>query len=107
MTELADVKLPQRTQFLDGKFPGDKYVDAVRQAYEEIVFWPKNLFKLPSGHVGKAFVHEKARLLEAMTPGNPLEPIALKSVALMEHLLLQKTKHNSKRKTMLPVLKDA
>jgi len=74
------------------------YSIAVAQVYEVVVFWPKNLFKLPSGKVGKAFVNEKARLFEAMTPGNPLEAIALKSVALMEHLLLQKTKQKSTTK---------
>jgi len=87
-----------RTEFSDEKISGEKYSAAVREAYEEVVFWPKNLYKLPSGKVGKAFVNEKARLFEAMTPGNPLEAIALKSVAIMEHLLLQKTKHKSTTK---------
>ena len=95
---------PFTTVLTDGKLL-EIYSTAVLSAYEEVVYWPKNLFKLPSGKVGKAFVNEKARLIEAMTPTNPLEPIALKAVALMEHLLLQKPKQKSTSKENAECLK--
>lgn len=72
--------------------------------YEHIVYWRKNLFMLPSGALGKAFVREKARLFECMTPGNPLEPVAVKAMAIMEHLLLQNTHRNMEAREIKPLL---
>jgi hypothetical protein len=70
----------------------------INAAYDEVVFWRKNVFKLPSGSVGKAFVDETSRLMAAYTPGNPLERIALTAIALMTPLLLQKPFANSTMK---------
>ena len=53
----------------------------------------------PSGRAGKDVIFEKARLFEmAAEPNHPLEHIALKAVAVMEHLLLQKTHPKAKAK---------
>ena len=69
--------------------------EEINAAYDEVVFWRKNVFKLPSGSVGKTFIDETSRLLGAYTSGNPLERIALKAVSLMTPLLLQKPYRNS------------
>ena len=37
----------------------------INYAYDEIVFWRKNVFMLPSGAAGKAFVKEIDRLISA------------------------------------------
>lgn len=58
---------------------------------------------LPTGSYGKAFLNEKARLYECYTPGNPLEGVALKAVAV-EHLLLQKPAPKSTTKAHIKVL---
>jgi hypothetical protein len=66
------------------------FTEAVARAYEKVAFYRKNIFRTPSGRTGKMFVLEKAYLYGCVTEGNPLEGIALKAVAIMEHLLLQK-----------------
>ena len=36
----------------------------INAAYDEIIYWKKNLFKFPSGKSGKNFILELARKLE-------------------------------------------
>ena len=50
---------------------------AINEAYEEIVCWKRNIFLLPSGKVGKAFIKELARLYQAYADESPLECIAI------------------------------
>ena len=67
------------------------------QAYEQIVLWKRNLFLVPSGKAGKEFVAEIARLYNAYADASSLECIALKSVSVMQALLLQKPYAKSKK----------
>ena len=68
-------------------------------AYEEIVFWRKNIFKLPSGAAGKNYVREMTRLIQIFTgENNPISDIALKAVMLMPALLMQKPSRKSNAK---------
>ena len=74
---------------------GDHSVEDVSQItcaiYEEIVYWKKNLFKLPSGASGKQYVKEMTRLINIWNEDHrPLSGIALKLVMIMPALLLQK-----------------
>ena len=47
--------------------------------YEEIVFWKKNLFKLPSGAAGKQFIVEMTRLITMwVEDSQPLCDVALR-----------------------------
>ena len=46
---------------------GEDFCAKVNQAYEEVVYWCHNLFQVPSGSAGKAFVTELAHLY----PGLP------------------------------------
>ena len=70
----------------------------IAEIYERVVYWRPNLFELPSGRLGKMFVDETARLFESITQGNPLERVAFKAIAIMAHLILQKTHRNMKAK---------
>jgi len=70
--------------------PGNIFVTHVTSAYEEVVFWKKNLFQIPNNSCGRSFVTSTTRLLNAFTRGNPLEPIAMKTIFIMSHLILQR-----------------
>ena len=60
--------------------------------------WRRNLFKVPSGKAGKAFVRELTRLFQAYADGSSLESVALKAAMVMPALLLQKPHPRSKAK---------
>ena len=73
-------------------------IEEVNKAFEAVVHFRKNLFKLPSGKPGKQFVTLKAKYFQAFAAGEALEQVAMKALAIMEHLLLQKIKgHKSKQ----------
>ena len=64
---------------------------AAESIYEEIVFWKKNLFKLPSGLAGKRYIKELTRLINIWNEdAPPLSKFALKLSMIMPALLLQK-----------------
>ena len=73
--------------------------------YEAVVYWKKNLFKLPSGAAGKAFIKECTRLFRAWTSKSALREIAIKCIMVMPHLLLQKPAKNSKARDHSDALK--
>ena len=54
-----------------------------------MVTWRKNVFKLPSGSIGKKFTQSLTKLYVAWAEQAPLECIALKVAALAAPLLLQ------------------
>jgi hypothetical protein len=87
--------------FTWGDVDGDSFISSVNSAYEEIVHWRRNVFSIPSGDVGKDFICESTCLFNSLCAGNPLEAIALKAIAVMTHLLLQKPYHKSKSKENL------
>ena len=76
----------------------------INEAYEDITHWRRNLFKVPSGKAGKAFVTEIARLLRAYAEAGALEAIALKSAMVLPALLLQKPSASSKAKDHIQCL---
>ena len=57
---------------------GAEFMDAVSSAYECIVKWKKNLFKLPSGKSGKDFVNEMSVWLEHFNNNSDFQGISLK-----------------------------
>ena len=70
----------------------------IDSAYNQIVYWKKVLFLLPTGAAGKGFIEEMIRLVNSWTHKSNLETIALKALMIMSGLLLQKTSLNSKSK---------
>ena len=61
-----------------------------------VASWKPNLFKLPAGAAGKAFISEATRLINGWTNSSPLEPFAITALHLMGALLLQKPGKRSK-----------
>ena len=84
--------------FTWANIPGEDFAHALDAAYAEVVTWRRNLFNVPSGRNGKAFVAELARLFHAYAGASALEGIALKATMVMPHLLLQKPSQKSKAK---------
>ena len=67
------------------------YAAAIKAAYNEVVLYRKNLFKLPTGAAAKAFVTEKARLFSELAQRGQQERIAMEMAMVMEPLLLQRS----------------
>ena len=88
---------------------GHTYPDlqqVVSAIYEEIVFWRKNLFKLPSGAAGKSYIKETTKLIEFWNENKqPMKEIALKMVMIMPAVLLQKPSRKSTAKQHTEYLK--
>ena len=74
----------------------DTLKTSIMSAYEVIVKWRRNLFELPKGASGKAFVTTICNLIDAWCNKTEKREYALYGIAIMPNLLLQKT--NSKRK---------
>ena len=79
----------------NGKIVGPNLIDSI---YNKIVFWPKNLFLLPSGACGKRYIKEITRLLNEWVSDSPLKDISFKAIVIMPNLLLQKPSKTSKSK---------
>ena len=66
--------------------------------YEEIVYWRKNLFLVPSGKHGKEFVKELTSWIQQFNDGSQNCQIALKFCMILPAILLKKPSRNSKAK---------
>ena len=73
-----------------GDLSGQLILNELSSAYSDIVGWRPNLFKLPKGNAGRAFVSEVNRLLNAWTVRSDLEMVAILAVNTIGALLLQK-----------------
>ena len=73
--------------------------------YEQIVYWRKNLFFLPSGKAGKQYIGETTKLMNEWLQESHLKDIAFKAIMTMPNLL-QKPSKNSKAKDHLKVLEN-
>ena len=73
-------------------------MQVIKAAYADVVTCRQNVFNIPSGKNGKAFVSELARLFRSFAEGTALESVALKAAMVMPHLLLQKPSRKSKAK---------
>ena len=98
----CDVSWPetalQPPTFMWGPYQGADFCTLINTAYDEVVQWRRNLFQVPSGSSGKAFVLELARLFQAYADSSSLECIAMKATTIAQALLLQKPSRTSKSK---------
>ena len=78
--------------------PGKEFAQEINQTYEEIIYWRKNLFKVPSGSAGRRFISELSLWLDHYNRGTDFSCIALKVFMVLPCLLLQKPSRNSKAK---------
>lgn len=84
--------------FMWGSNDSSDFVPTVDKVYREAIHWKPNLFKVPNGTAGKAFVSELARMYNAFGLKSSLELISLKAAVLLPILLLQKPAQRSKAK---------
>ena len=81
-----------------GVVDGSSVVDSINAAHSEIVHWRQNLFTVPFGHEGKAFIAELTRLLRAFVDKSCLEIIAVKASMVLPTLVLQRPHPASRAK---------
>lgn len=93
---LPDFIQIQEPNFTWGMTDGCAFVKVVDDAYAQVAHWRRNLFLIPSGKAGKEFIREITCLFNAYADASSLECIALKSIAVMQVLLLQKPIAKSK-----------
>jgi hypothetical protein len=96
--QLPPFTVVQEPNFKWGEIEGHAFRCKIDLAYAEIVQWRRNVFKVPSGKVCKAFVAELGRLFRAYAENSPLEQVALKCVMTMPALLLQRPHQKAKTK---------
>ena len=78
--------------------PGDFYETQINNAYNEIIKWRKNIFMLPSGKAGKAFIRELSYWLDQFNRDTKLKPVSITTFMVLPSLLLQKPSRQSKAK---------
>ena len=76
----------------------EEIANVLQVAYDEVVKWKKNFFRLPHGACGKGVVEEAAKLLSFYNEKSPLENLAIKTLIVFIPLILQKPSKNSKNK---------
>ena len=77
----------------------------LEMAYQSIVHWKQNIFRVPSGKVGQMFVYELAKLFKAYGESNGIHSVAIKCAMVLPALLLQKPHPRSKDKENIAVLR--
>ena len=85
-------------RFTWGTMDSSTFMQDLDKAYNTVVHWKRNLFRVPSGIIGKLFVSELTRLYHAFASKSSLESIALQATIVIPHLLLQKPHSRSKSK---------
>ena len=74
--------------------------DVNHHAYQKIVYWQKNLLKVPTGAAGKMFINETTTIIHFWTDNLPLHI----TLHIMPALLLQNPSQTSKSKDHLAAL---
>ncbi len=88
--------------FTWGSLDGPSCVSAITECYSAAVHWKPNLFRVPSGKVGDAFVSELSRLFNSYGSSySALESIALTAAMLLPLLLQQRPCKGAKRKELI------
>ena len=91
----------QHEDFYWNTVSGRVYHQDLEEAYNQIVYWRKNIFMVPTGAACKKIIDEISRLLNIWTNDTPLKTVALKAIHVMPALLLQKPSKMSKAKDHL------
>ena len=94
--QLPPFRAMSEPSFMWSDTKGTDFVQQISLAYDAVVHWQCNLFLVPFGKVGRAFVQELARLFTAYGEGDPMECIATKAAMVMCSLLLQRPHRSAK-----------
>lgn len=92
--------------FTWGVYSAIEMTTKINAAYERIVFWKKNLLKLPTCSAAKLVVAEMTRLLNEWNDCGRLEHVAMRALMIMPALLMQKPSKKSKTKDHIKYLED-
>ena len=68
----------------------------IKEAYEKVVYWPRNIFELPKGQYGKAFIREITEWVNRWSNNTEYRDIAFDPIFVMPNLLLQRTNIKAK-----------
>ena len=79
-------------------YDGNYFSSIIESFYDELVFWRKNVFKIPSGKAGKAFIKLQREWLSKFNTDTNFNRIALKAFMILPIILLQKPSARSKAK---------
>ena len=82
--------------FVWGNFSGFEMLAINNKAYDEIVQWRQNL---PTSTAGNSFVQELACLLQVFADGSSLECVNMKTVTILQALVLQNQAIQAKLET--------
>ena len=87
--------------FVWGSLDGPTCITCICTCYDEAVHWKPNLFRLPTGRVGREkFVKELTRLFNDYATASALESIAIKAAHLLPLLVLQRSSGKLKSKVI-------
>ena len=84
--------------FTWGDLDAETFTQRLNLAYSTVIHWRRNIFAIPTGNAGTAFVRELSRLFRAYATGSALESVALRAAMTICVLLLQKPSRLSKSK---------
>ena len=76
----------------------DTFVANINSIYEDVVSWKKNIFQLPNGKSGKAYIKLVTEWMTHFNTGTCFQGIAMKVTMVLPSLLLQKPSAKSKAK---------
>ena len=80
---------PQTYTPIWGKLSCEDVMQTINSIYDEIVFWRKKCFLLPSGAAGKSYIVEMNNLIETwITDSTPKKNFALKAVMIMPVMIM-------------------
>ena len=101
-TTKSSPKLPNCMPIVDPTFTwgchdATTFITSLNAAYNEVVHWRPNLFRVPYGKAGKSFVFELARLYNSASK-SAMECIAMRAAVVVPILMLQKPSSKSEAK---------
>ena len=73
-----------------GNMSHESFCNTINGVYDEIVHFRRNIFNLPSGRVGKAFIEELTFWIKQFNLNSDLNSVALKTFMVLPTLILQK-----------------
>ena len=77
---------------------GNDFVNTINNAYDQVRMWRKNVFLVPSGKHGKAFIILLTDWIQRFNNDSSFQGIALKTFMTIPSLMLQKPSAKSKTK---------
>ena len=81
-----------------GNISHESFCDTTNGVYDEIVHFRRNIFNVPSGRAGKAFIEELTFWIKQFNSNSDLNSVALKAFMVLPALVLQKSSATSKSK---------